>query len=118
GELDFEEFCQLIGPQLNEKERPDEVDRGYDLLAGRAARAGVKGAVNTGQISFEDLKQIAKEFHEFTGEEIKEADLREMIKEADQGDGETEEDGSGDGEVSLEVEHAFVGAEGADAGLL
>ncbi len=34
--LDFEEFCELIGPQLSEKETPEEIDTGFELLAGRA----------------------------------------------------------------------------------
>ena len=104
GVLDFEEFCDLIGPQLSEKETPEEIDRGYELLAGRSARSGVPGAVDTGQISIEDLRQICKEFQEVTGEEIREEQIRELIREADQGDGEGQvgADGAGDGQVSLE----------------
>jgi hypothetical protein len=34
--LDFDEFCDLLGPKLSEKETPAEIDRGYALLAGRA----------------------------------------------------------------------------------
>jgi len=36
GVLNFDEFCDLIGPQLSEKESMEEIDRGYNLLAGRA----------------------------------------------------------------------------------
>jgi Ca2+-binding EF-hand superfamily protein len=104
GVLDFEEFCDLIGPQLSEKETPDEIDRGFELLAGRAHRAGVPGAAHTGQITLEDLRQICKEFADVTGEEIREEQIRELIKEADQGDGDAMEggDGAGDGQISLE----------------
>ena len=49
GVLDFEEFCDLIGPQLSEKEKPEEIDRGYNLLAGRAHVCYVRARMRAGQ---------------------------------------------------------------------
>ena len=47
GVLDFDEFCELIGPQLSEKETPSEIDRGFELLAGRAFVRSPRTLVNS-----------------------------------------------------------------------
>mmetsp|Transcript_32706 Transcript_32706/g.51006 ORF Transcript_32706/g.51006 Transcript_32706/m.51006 type:complete len:98 (-) Transcript_32706:58-351(-) len=85
---------------MSEKETPAEIERGYHLIAGRAARAGVEGAVDSGEISIEDLRQVAKEMFEFYGEDIREEHIRGLLSEADQGDG--GEDGAGDGQISMD----------------
>jgi len=84
GTLDFDEFCQLVrsctptkaprgwyargrasletgsqvGPRMGEKEAPSSIRKGFELLAGRAARAGIPGATNTGNITIDDLRQV------------------------------------------------------------
>mmetsp|Transcript_2204 Transcript_2204/g.5134 ORF Transcript_2204/g.5134 Transcript_2204/m.5134 type:complete len:184 (-) Transcript_2204:129-680(-) len=99
GVLNFEEFCIMVGPQMSEKETPMEIDRGFALIAGRAARAGIDGGSKEDQITLEDLRQVAREVFQFSGEEIREEQIRALIAEADQGD---DEDDAGDGLVSLD----------------
>jgi len=71
GQLDFDGYLQIILDKLAEKPTADEVAKAFRLFSG--------GDNESGQISFERLKQIAEQ----VGEQISDEELREMIAEAD-----------------------------------
>mmetsp|Transcript_31531 Transcript_31531/g.79383 ORF Transcript_31531/g.79383 Transcript_31531/m.79383 type:complete len:182 (+) Transcript_31531:21-566(+) len=100
GALNYAEFCDMMAPMLRDKNTLPEANLGFDLIAGRAARNGVEGAVSDGNIRYEDLKQIAREMLAFNGEDLSEEDMKAMLEEADLGEG--DEDEGGDGVVERE----------------
>ncbi|KAJ1621903.1 centrin [Pavlovales sp. CCMP2436] len=72
GQLDFDNYLQIVLDKLGEKPTVEEVSKAFRLFA--------EGDNESGRISFDRLKQIAEEI----GETIADEELREMISEADQ----------------------------------
>jgi centrin-2/centrin-1 len=77
-QLDFNEFLEIMTAKMNEKDTKEQIQKAFLLFKGPS-----------GQISFDDLKAVAKEL----GETMSDEELREMIKEADKDE---------DGQVSEE----------------
>merc|ERR1712232_1414175 len=59
GHLDFNEFLEIMTAKMSEKDSKEQIQKAFQLFKGQS-----------GKISFEDLKGVAKE-------------LKEMIREAD-----------------------------------
>merc|ERR1739838_1221322 len=78
GQLDYNEFLEIMTAKMSEKDSREQIQKAFQLFKGP-----------TGKISFDDLKAVAKEL----GEMMSDEELMEMIKEADKDD---------DGEVSEE----------------
>merc|ERR1719265_831885 len=78
GQLDFNEFLEIMTAKMSEKDTKEQIQKAFQLFKGP-----------TGKISFEDLKAVAKEL----GETMSDEELIEMIKEADKDqDGEVSEE--------------------------
>lgn len=74
GRLTFEDFLRVVAPRLRDKSSREEIYKVFKLF----------DEDNTGRISFKNLRKIAAE----VGETIGDAELHEMIGEADRtGDG-------------------------------
>lgn len=71
GQLDFDNYLQIILDKQAEKPTADEVAKAFRLFS--------EADNEHGRISFERLKQIS----ETIGEQISDEELREMIAEAD-----------------------------------
>eukprot|EP00250_Pteridium_aquilinum_P023222 c2643_g1_i1 orf=102-593(+) len=79
GSIDFEEFLQMMTDKMGEKDTIREISKVFRLFVDP----------NTGTVTFEKLKEVARA----SGEEITDAELWEMIKEADHdGDQQLNED--------------------------
>ncbi|KAH7297411.1 hypothetical protein KP509_26G068400 [Ceratopteris richardii] len=77
GSIDFEEFLQMMTEKMGEKDTDREISKAFQLLMDPG----------TGTITFDKLKAAANA----AGESISDAELWQMITEADK---------NGDGEVS------------------
>merc|ERR1719253_611245 len=72
--IDFDEFCELLGSKMGEKNSREEINKIFNLFDDD----------RTGKISFKNLKRVALEL----GESLTDEELQEMIDEADRdGDG-------------------------------
>lgn len=67
--VEYDEFHTLMVHVMNEKDIQEEIARAFSLF----------DVDNTGKISFENLKQVA----DTLGEKMSDAELQEMISEAD-----------------------------------
>lgn len=67
--VEYDEFHSLMIHIMNEKDIQEEMARAFSLF----------DVDNTGKISFENLKQVAENL----GEKMTDAELHEMIREAD-----------------------------------
>merc|ERR1719286_97761 len=79
GSLTFDNFLSLMARKISEKDSKEEILKAFKLFDDD----------ETGKISFENLKRVAKEL----GENLTDEELQEMIDEADR---------DGDGEVNQE----------------
>ncbi|XP_067130847.1 uncharacterized protein [Centruroides vittatus] len=79
GKIAFEDFMKLMTSKMAEKDTNEEILKAFQLF----------DSDNTGKISFNNLKCVAKEL----GENLTDEELQEMINEADK---------DGDGEVNQE----------------
>merc|ERR1739848_871896 len=78
GNLDFNEFLEIMTAKMSEKDSKEQIQKAFQLFKGPS-----------GKISFEDLKTVAREL----GETMSDEELMEMIKEADKDtDGEVSEE--------------------------
>ncbi|GAU87494.1 hypothetical protein RvY_00328 [Ramazzottius varieornatus] len=78
GKINFDQFLILITSKMNEKDAHEEIQKAFRLF----------DSDDTGKISFQNLKRVAREL----GESLTDEELREMIEEADlNGDGEVDE---------------------------
>merc|ERR1711964_759132 len=68
GQLDFNEFLEIMTAKMSEKDSKEQIQKAFLLFKGQS-----------GKISFEDLKGVAKEL----GETMSDEELKEMIREAD-----------------------------------
>ncbi|CAK0856985.1 unnamed protein product [Prorocentrum cordatum] len=68
GQLDFNEFLEIMTAKMSEKDSKEQIQKAFQLFKGPS-----------GKISFEDLKAVAKEL----GEQMSDEELMEMIREAD-----------------------------------
>merc|ERR1712093_178682 len=68
GQLDFNEFLEIMTAKMSEKDSKEQIQKAFQLFKGQS-----------GKISFEDLKGVAKEL----GENMSDEELKEMIREAD-----------------------------------
>mmetsp|Transcript_4978 Transcript_4978/g.7495 ORF Transcript_4978/g.7495 Transcript_4978/m.7495 type:complete len:167 (+) Transcript_4978:2-502(+) len=68
GTIDFKEFLEIMTTKMSEKDNPEEIQKAFDLF----------DKDDSGQISYENLREVAEEL----GENISEDELREMIFEA------------------------------------
>merc|ERR1712176_1449204 len=68
GNLDFNEFLEIMTAKMSEKDSKEQIQKAFQLFKGPS-----------GKISFEDLKAGAKEL----GEMMSDEELQEMIREAD-----------------------------------
>merc|ERR1712046_293444 len=71
GQLDFNEFLEIMTAKMSEKDSKEQIQKAFQLFKGPS-----------GKISFEDLKAVAKEL----GEMMSDEELQEMIREADKDD--------------------------------
>ena len=72
--VDFDEFIQIAGPRMPEKDSKEEIFKIFKLFDDD----------ETGKISFRNLKRVAQEL----GENLTDQEIYEMIEEADRdGDG-------------------------------
>merc|ERR1712113_908310 len=79
GQLDFNEFLEIMTAKMSEKDSKEQIQKAFQLFKGPS-----------GKISLDDLKAVAKEL----GETMSEEELKEMIREADKDeDGEVSEEG-------------------------
>merc|ERR1712100_177939 len=72
GQLDFNEFLEIMTAKMSEKDSKEQIQKAFLLFKGPS-----------GKISFDDLKAVAKEL----GETMSDEELMEMIKEADKDEG-------------------------------
>jgi len=79
GEVTREQFIEMMASRLIEKDARDEISKAFRLFDDD----------ETGKITFQNLKRVAKEL----GESISDEELRDMIHEADL---------DGDGQVNAE----------------
>jgi len=78
GQLDFNEFLEIMTAKMSEKDSREQIQKGFQLFKGPS-----------GKISFDDLKAVAREL----GENMSGEELMEMIREADKDeDGEVNEE--------------------------
>mmetsp|Transcript_129395 Transcript_129395/g.258331 ORF Transcript_129395/g.258331 Transcript_129395/m.258331 type:complete len:167 (-) Transcript_129395:43-543(-) len=78
GQLDFNEFLEIMTAKMSEKDSREQIQKGFQLFKGPS-----------GKISFEDLRAVAREL----GENMSGEELMEMIREADKDeDGEVNEE--------------------------
>ena len=78
GKVNFDQFMILITSKMNEEDAHEEIQKAFRLF----------DSDDTGKISFQNLKRVAREL----GESLSDDELREMIEEADlNGDGEVDE---------------------------
>merc|ERR1712032_449675 len=68
GQLDYNEFLEIMTAKMSEKDSKEQIQKAFQLFKGPS-----------GKISFEDLKAVAKEL----GENMSDEELNEMIREAD-----------------------------------
>merc|ERR1712151_575884 len=68
GQLDFNEFLEIMTAKMSEKDSKEQIQKAFQLFKGPS-----------GKISFEDLKAVAKEL----GEMMSDEELQEMVREAD-----------------------------------
>jgi centrin-2/centrin-1 len=79
GTIDFNEFLDMMSAKMSEKDSREEILKAFRLFDDD----------ETGRITFQNLKRVAKEL----GENMTDEELQEMIDEADRdGDGEVSED--------------------------
>jgi len=79
GEVTREQFTEMMASRLIEKDTRDEIAKAFRLFDDD----------ETGKITFQNLKRVAKEL----GESISDEELRDMIHEADlDGDGQVNEE--------------------------
>jgi centrin-1 len=72
--IDFDEFCELLGSKMGEKNSREEIYKIFNLFDDD----------HTGKISFKNLKRVSQEL----GESLTDEELQEMVDEADRdGDG-------------------------------
>mmetsp|Transcript_10369 Transcript_10369/g.11904 ORF Transcript_10369/g.11904 Transcript_10369/m.11904 type:complete len:154 (+) Transcript_10369:265-726(+) len=75
----FDEFLQIVSEKMLEKDPADDMKKAFKLFDDDG----------TGKITFENIKRVAAEL----GENMSDAELQEMITEADlDGDGEVSEE--------------------------
>merc|ERR1711918_147868 len=67
--VDFEEFCIMLAEKMNQKDGKEEMMKGFKLFDDD----------KTGKISFKNFQRVAKEL----GENLSEAELKEILAEAD-----------------------------------
>ncbi|KAI9007058.1 Centrin-1 [Gaertneriomyces sp. JEL0708] len=79
GTIDFNDFLNLMTSKMAEKDTKEDLMKAFRLIDDD----------ETGKISFQNLKRVAKEL----GENLTDEELQEMIDEADR---------DGDGEVNLD----------------
>ena len=72
GRIDFHEFLDIMITKMSEKDSAQELENAFELF----------DFDNDGQISFEDLRQVALEL----GEDMTDEELKEMIAGANKGD--------------------------------
>mmetsp|Transcript_59663 Transcript_59663/g.167199 ORF Transcript_59663/g.167199 Transcript_59663/m.167199 type:complete len:167 (+) Transcript_59663:111-611(+) len=68
GQLDFNEFLEIMTAKMCEKDSKEQVQKAFQLFKGPS-----------GKISFDDLQAVAREL----GENMSDEELMEMIREAD-----------------------------------
>eukprot|EP00927_Polykrikos_kofoidii_P062932 TRINITY_DN57742_c0_g1_i1.p1 TRINITY_DN57742_c0_g1~~TRINITY_DN57742_c0_g1_i1.p1 ORF type:complete len:167 (-),score=59.38 TRINITY_DN57742_c0_g1_i1:49-549(-) len=68
GQLDYNEFLEIMTAKMSEKDSKEQIQKAFQLFKGPS-----------GKISFDDLKAVAKEL----GETMSDEELWEMIREAD-----------------------------------
>eukprot|EP00301_Raphidiophrys_heterophryoidea_P009591 c14158_g1_i1.p1 GENE.c14158_g1_i1~~c14158_g1_i1.p1 ORF type:complete len:102 (+),score=28.04 c14158_g1_i1:2-307(+) len=69
GSIDFNEFLEMMTGKMSDKDSPEEIKRVFQLFDDD----------NTGFITVDNLKRVAREL----GETVSENELEEMIKRAD-----------------------------------
>merc|ERR1712110_855367 len=79
GDIDFNEFLEMMTGKMGEKESREDIEKVFKLFDDD----------NTGKVSLRNLRRVAQEL----GENIDDEELQDMITQADR---------DGDGEINLD----------------